>query len=176
MSHNEKKLFRPLLVVVFSLTAALIFAFGRAPVLYVGSGGTSIPTPIVGPPVSGRANQDDVSAVDGSTGISGSVSQRNFRRDHDMTVEMISVGPEGFAPATLTRPSGRFLLAINNRSGLKELTFQLLREDGMLIQEARLNPKQPNWRSLVNLPPGRYRLTETSHADWLCTIVMTTQR
>jgi hypothetical protein len=176
MSHNEKKLFRPLLVVVFSVTAALIFAFGRAPVLYVGSGGTSIPTPIVAPPVSGRANQHDVSAAEGSTGISGAVAQRNFSRDHDMTVEMISVGPEGFQPATLTRPSGRFLLAINNRSGLKELTFQLIREDGKLMQEARVNPKQPNWRSLVNLPVGTYRLIEVSHEDWVCRIATTPHR
>ena len=45
------------------------------------------------------------------------------------------MGPDGFQPASLTRPAGRFLLAINNRSGLKELTFQLTREDGKLMQE-----------------------------------------
>ena len=127
MSRNEKRLFWPLLVVVFILSGALMFASGRAPVLHVESSGTSI-----------------------STETSGAVTQRHFRRDHDMTVEMISVGPDGFQPANLTRPSGRFLLAINNRSGLKELTFRLIREDGKLMQEARVDPKQPSWRSLMN--------------------------
>lgn len=168
MSHNERKLFRPPLVVVFSLSAALMFAFGRAP---------SISIPILGPtPVSGRANQNGVFETNGSTATPLAVTQRNFRRDHDMTVEIISVGPEGFAPATLTRPNGRFLLAINNRSGLKELTFQLIREDGKLMQEAQVNPQQPNSRNLVNLPVGIYRLTEASHAEWVCRIAITAQR
>jgi hypothetical protein len=89
---------------------------------------------------------------------------------------MISVGPNGFQPTSLTRPSGRFLLAINNRSGLEELSIHLMREDGTLMQKARVDSKQPNWRSLVNLPPGAYRLIETSREDWICTIVITAHR
>lgn len=177
MSRNKRGLFWPLLVAVFVLSGALMFAFGRAPILHFKSGGPSISPPILGPSlVSGRPSEKDVSETHGSNATSGSVTQRNFRRDHDMTVEMISVGPEGFQPVGLTRPSGRFLLAINNRSGLKELTFQLVREDGTVMHEVRVNPKQPNWRSLVNLPAGTYRLTELSHADWLCKIVIRTQR
>lgn len=147
MSQNKKTLFWCLLVVVSALSGTLMFAFGRA-------------------------NQDDVFQTRGSNATSGSVTQRNFRRDHDMTVEMISVGPDGFQPAELTRASGRFLLAINNRSGLEELSLQLRREDGQLVQQARVNRKQPNWRSIVNLSAGTYRLTETSHPDWICTIVI----
>lgn len=158
MSRNEKKLFWPLLVLSLSLTGALVFAFGRTPVLREDSG-PSISSP------NGAFPEPPAT-----------VTQRHFRRDHNMTVEMISVGPDGFQPANLTRPSGRFLLAINNRSGLKELTFRLIREDGRLMQEARVDPKQPNWRSLVNLPAGTYRLTETSHGEWVCRMVITPQR
>jgi hypothetical protein len=175
MSHHEKKLFRPLLVVVFSLSAALMFAFGRGPALYVESG-TLISTPILSPPVVNGHAKNDLSETNGSAGISGAVTQRNFRRDHDLTVEMISVGPDGFQPTKLTRPSGRFLLAINNRSGLKELKFQLIRENGTVVQEARVDPKQPNWRGLVNLPAGTYRLTETSHMEWVCRIDISTHK
>jgi len=149
MSRNQKKFFWPLLVAVLSLSGGLIFAFGRASVLYIESSVPSV-----------------------STGTSGTARQRNFNRYHDLTVEMVSVGPDGFQPTSFSRPGGRFLLAINNRSGLKELTFQLICEDGKLMQEARVNPKQPNWRSVVNLPAGTYRLTETSHADWVCTLVI----
>jgi len=177
MSRNEKKLFWLLLFVVLSLSGALTFAFGRAPMPYVENGVRSLSTPIMGVPlISRRANQNDISEPIGSAETSGTVRQRNFNRYHDMTVEMVSVGPDGFQPTSLTRPSGRFLLAINNRSGLKELTLQLSREDGTLMQEVRVNPKQPNWRGLVNLPAGAYRLTETSHADWVCRIVITAQR
>ena len=155
MSH-KKKIFWTLLLVVLSLSGGLIFAFGRGIILHLES--------------------NRVSETNNPTQTSDTVMQRDFNRYHDLTVEMISVGPEGLQPASLTRPAGRFLLAINNRSGLRELTFQLIREDGKLMQEARVNPKQPNWRSLVNLPVGTYRLTETDHADWVCRIVITPHR
>lgn len=171
------RLFRLLLVAVFSLSAALMFVFGRAPVFHTESGGPSVSTPALGPPlVSERASQNDVSQTGAFSGTSGTGTQRNFRRDHDMTVEMISVGQQGFQPEMITRPSGRFLLGINNRSGVEELTVQLIREDGTLMQEARVNRKQPNWRSIVNLPAGAYRLTETSNPEWVCRIVLTAQR
>jgi len=157
MSH-KKKLFWILLFVVLSLSGGLIFAFGGGLVLRA------------------ESSQKGVFETNNSTEPSGTVTQRDFNRDHDLTVEMISVGPDGFRPTSLTRPAGRFLLGINNRSGLRELTFQLIREDGRLMQEARVNPKQPNWRSLVNLPAGTYQLTETSHADWGCRIVITPRR
>lgn len=171
------RLFRLLLVAVFSLSAALMFAFGRAPVFHAESSGPSISKLILGPPLkSERASQDDVSQSDAFTRTSATITQRQFRRDHDLTVEMISVGPDGFQPAMLTRPSGRFLLGMNNGSGVEELTFQLMREDGTLIQEARVNRKQPNWRGLVNLPAGPYRLTETRNPEWVCRIVITPRR
>lgn len=157
MSHKNK-LFWTLLLVVLSLSGGLIFAFGQGLVLHL------------------ESNQEAVFEINDSTEPSSTVSQRDFNRYHDLTVEMVSVGPDGFRPTSLTRPAGRFLLGINNRSGLKELTFRLTREDGMLMQEARVNPKQPNWRSLVNLPVGTYQLTEISHADWACTIVITPHR
>lgn len=170
MSRNERRIVWPLLVAVFVLSGGLMFAFGPAPILYFESGGRSISAPILGPTlVSGRANRNDTSENSGST---EPLTQRNFNRHHDMTVEMISVGPEGFEPTSLTRPGGRFLLAINNRSGLEELSLQLIREDGKLMQQARVNRKRPNWRSIVNLPAGAYRLTETTHADWVCRIVI----
>ena len=174
MSLNERRIFWPLLVAVFVLSGGLMFAFGPASRLEFERDGRSISALTLGPTlVSGRANQNDTSENIGST---GPVTQRNFNRHHDMTVEMISVGPEGFEPTSLTRPSGRFLLAINNRSGLDELSIQLIREDGKLMQQARVNRKRPKWRSIVNLPAGVYRLTETTQADWVCRIVISSNR
>lgn len=152
MPRKQRKIFRSLLFVALILLGVLMFALGRAPALHGESGGPSV--------------------SNASPEISGPVTQRNFNRDHDMTVELISVGPDGFDPKNITRPGGRFLLAINNRSGLEELTVQLRREDGTLLREARVNRKQPNWRSIVNLPEGTYQLTEANHSDWVCRIVI----
>ena len=44
--------------------------------------------------------------------------------------ELITTTPAGFEPTEITRPHGRFLLAIDNRSGLDELDLYLERETG----------------------------------------------
>ena len=173
MSHNANRLLLSLLVLLI-LSGALIFALGQKRAPNLRGGATEVPTlrPL---PALASLNQSYNSHTP-SIPISGVQTQRDFNRYHDMTVEMISIKPDGFESSKLTRPSGRFLLAINNRSGLKELTFHLIRADGKLMQEARVDSKQPKWRSLVNLPPGMYQLTETTHADWICTIEIMTQR
>ncbi len=157
---------------VLILLVGLALSFEQAKALYVKSDARAMNTTTLDQtPLNERPNHGFQIPYTGSPG-----TQRNINRDHNMKVEMISVGPNGFQPTSLTRPSLRFLLAINNRSGLEELSIQLMREDGTLMQEARVNSKQPNWRSLVSLPPGTYRLIETSHKDWICTIVITAHR
>lgn len=89
-----------------------------------------------------------------------------------MEVELITVRPHGFVPAEITRPQGRFLLGINNRSGLEEVDLRLFREAGGVVREVRVNRKKPDWRELVNLPPGRYVLKEAARPGWACRITI----
>src|ERR1044072_1082986 len=42
--------------------------------------------------------------------------------------ELITVTTTGFEPSELTRPKGKFLLAIDNQSGLDEVEFYFERE------------------------------------------------
>ena len=55
-----------------------------------------------------------------------------------IATELIVLGPNGFEPATLTRTPGKFLLAIDNRTGLNGLTFELDGVDGTRQRAALL--------------------------------------
>ena len=87
--------------------------------------------------------------------------------------ELITIHPTGFEPAEITRDGGRFVLAVDNRSGLEEVDLQLNRENGSREREARVHRQQLDWREFVDLPPGRYVLKEVNHPDWACLITIT---
>ncbi len=97
------------------------------------------------------------------------------KRDHNMQVELVTVGRHGFEPAEITRPKGTFLLAVDNRSGLKEIDLQISRESGQREREMKVHRRKPDWRGLIDLPPGRYKLTESGNPDWACRITITAQ-
>lgn len=89
-----------------------------------------------------------------------------------LEAEIINITPTGFEPAEITRPTGRFLLAIQDRSGFAQITMQVSREsDGaqFLVPTRR---KHHAWRNVVNPPPGRYLLTEANHPEWRCLIII----
>ena len=88
-------------------------------------------------------------------------------------VQVITVRPRGFEPSDITRPTGVFLLAVDNRSGLDELHLSLDREGGNRVHEQRVSRKKLDWRGAFDLPPGRYALTEAKNPDWVCTITIT---
>lgn len=88
--------------------------------------------------------------------------------------EIITLKPTGFEPSQITRPAGRFFLAITNRSGLEEVSLRLTAEGGNKVKESRVLRKKPRWRDLVDLPPGHYTLTEANHPEWVCQITITT--
>jgi hypothetical protein len=87
--------------------------------------------------------------------------------------ESITLLPRGFEPSQITRPEGMFLIAVDNRSGLDDVTFRLDREAGGRLREAPVSRKKAAWRDLVDLTPGTYLLTEASHPAWHCRIVIT---
>jgi hypothetical protein len=89
--------------------------------------------------------------------------------------ELISIRPGGFEPTQITRPKGPFLLAIENRSGLKQIEFQLDVEGGMRLFQIQRTWERSDWNQVVDPPAGRYVLTETNHPAWKCTISITGQ-
>ena len=78
----------------------------------------------------------------------------------------------GFAPAEL-RPHGKkFLLSLDNRTDVKELTLRMVRNDGVQIREIRVPGGGGDWSELFELQPGSYTFSEVGHPNWTCTIII----
>ena len=107
--------------------------------------------------------------------LPASAVPQRARHIADFESELITITPHGFEPQEITRPRGRFLLMIDNRSGLSATSLALTREAGERTHEMRVPREEPNWSDVVNLPPGRYVLTESDHPRWACRITITAQ-
>lgn len=88
-------------------------------------------------------------------------------------VELITIRPAGFDPTEITLTDGHFRIAVDNKSGLDEVTLRLTREGGARVRGLRLSPEQHKWREKIVLPPGSYLLTAVGHPNWLCRITVT---
>jgi hypothetical protein len=84
----------------------------------------------------------------------------------------LTVTNDGFAPAQLTRPAGRFMLAVDNRSDAAELTLRLNGESGGLLREFKVPASALDWSEAVDLTAGQYTLVEVSHPHWVCRIII----
>ena len=87
--------------------------------------------------------------------------------------ELLVLRSDGFKPSEITRPPGRFLLALQNHSSAEEISLVLKQESGASMREVRLAKGQSKSKEILELPPGRYVLTEVNHPEWICTIVIT---
>ena len=88
-------------------------------------------------------------------------------------VELITINARGFEPTEITRPKGRFVLAVRNKSGVAELALQLARENGNALHSARLPRGKRFWGNSLDLSPGAYLITEANHPDWIGRITIT---
>ncbi len=93
--------------------------------------------------------------------------------EEPLTVELITILPTGFEPAEITRPKGRFILAVDNRSELEDCEFEIKRVGGNRLHRVRVPREKLDWRGIVELPAGTYVVTEVNHPDWVCRITIT---
>ena len=89
--------------------------------------------------------------------------------------ELITLTPTGFEPTELTRPKGRFLFAIDNRSGLEDVEFYFERETGGRVNVPLSRHGKLAWREIVDLSPGTYILRATNDESWRCRLTITAQ-
>lgn len=89
-----------------------------------------------------------------------------------LEAEIITITSTGFEPTEITRPAGRFLLAIQDRTGFEELTLQVNREGSNAQFLVPTRKKRRAWRDAINPPSGRYLLTEANHPEWRCLITI----
>lgn len=105
--------------------------------------------------------------------VTPSVSIPASAQPAQIEAEVITILPSGFQPAQITRPAGKFLLAVENRSGLKSIDFQLDAQAGGRVIQVSRTWERADWSDVVNPPPGTYVLTEANHPTWRCVITIT---
>ena len=92
-----------------------------------------------------------------------------------LQAEIITIRETGFDPQQLTRPHGRFILMVENRSGLGDVELQLNRQTGNSLHAVHVSKEQLDWHDEIDLGPGNYVLTEANHPEWSCQITITPQ-
>jgi hypothetical protein len=86
--------------------------------------------------------------------------------------ELVTITPTGFEPNQINRLQGRFILAVDNRSGLDQVELYVERETGSRT-DVQLNRKRKlAWREIIDLPAGRYVLRAINNDDWRCAITI----
>lgn len=121
----------------------------------------------------GSFNHSSPTAVLGLLTASSVSASANGADQKTLPVLRLTLTPEGFTPAEVTLPHGRFLLVVYNKSGAEELNLSLKAEIGGKLREARAKGRGSRWREVFNPPPGRYVLGVADHPDWACQITVT---
>jgi hypothetical protein len=80
---------------------------------------------------------------------------------------------DGFAPTEVRTHGRKFLLSLDNRTDVKQLTLRMTRSDGVRIREFLVPAGGGDWSELFELQPGTYTFSEMGHPNWICTIVVT---
>jgi hypothetical protein len=84
---------------------------------------------------------------------------------------LITITPDHIQPAQLTSSEGFFIIAIENRSGLENLSLRMTSKEG-LIHQTDMPLLKTMWTGEFHLSKGTYELRESSHPDWVCTITV----
>jgi hypothetical protein len=88
-----------------------------------------------------------------------------------MGSERITLRATGFEPSEITRPPAPFLLAVDNLSGMGDMSFRLLHGTGLPLRDFPANRKF-RLRQIIALPPGQYSLVVVDHPQWVCHITI----
>jgi hypothetical protein len=109
-------------------------------------------------------------------GVVASVSQEYSQGNPNnprIEGEVIVVRSWGFDPSSITRPKGKFILIVDNRSGFVDLDLRVDKVAGSHINGAHATDhRQHDWVDIFDLEPGNYQLTEANHPKWLCKITI----
>jgi hypothetical protein len=70
------------------------------------------------------------------------------------------------------RAEGDYIFSVSNQSGVAEINLRFDREQGGQLQTARIKGERLRWRQKIRLTAGTYLMSEASHPDWVCRIVI----
>jgi hypothetical protein len=89
-----------------------------------------------------------------------------------LEVLAVALHPDGFHPREVKLRRGKFLLAVDDRSGLDEIDIRVEIHQGASLASARVSHRVNHWHAVADLAPGTYVLRETSQKDWVCRITI----
>lgn len=93
-------------------------------------------------------------------------------------VTQLLLRPEGFDSTEFTLPKGRYLLILQNRTGLDNLALQVSRlvGNGEKPKDVAFDSKKKyRIESLIDLTPGDYAVTVQGYPDWTCRLTVTSK-
>ncbi len=106
---------------------------------------------------------------------SSAASSELGQRREQLEAEIVTITPTGFEPHEINRPQGRFILAIDNRSGLEEVQMYVERETGARVHSSLNRKGKLAWRDVMDLPQGVYVLRAANEESWRCRITLTSR-
>ncbi len=96
-------------------------------------------------------------------------SSRTKSEPDDVT---LTIREGGFEPSEITRAPGKFLLSVDNRSGVAQITLRLNREGVGHVRDIPVPKDATDWAEEIDLQAGQYHLTEVNHPNWVCRIAV----
>lgn len=82
-----------------------------------------------------------------------------------LQAEVVYLRAGGFFPKTITRPTGKFLLVVKNRSGQNAVSINVKRPDGSSAAAGGASTAQ-NQDFLLDLSSGQYVVSDLNHTQW----------
>jgi len=152
----------------FGWSGRLVIVLTSAGILIIAVSATALINPSAGRDVS---NHTLVSkAVPGAASATQPV--------HPLTkiqTELITITPRGFLPHVIKRPSGQFLLVVDNRASSASMTlrlYQIIVPPSAPMIDIPMTRQQLDWSKPMTLQPGHYLLSVVGHPTWTCAITV----
>lgn len=108
------------------------------------------------------------------------ITQSNISRmqsvekpDRVVVQELLTLRRSGFDPSELVIPSGNFMLAVDNLTGIPDIALTLVEDKKSKIKDLGFTEMKRDWREELEMKPGVYILSEVSHPEWICRITVT---
>lgn len=78
----------------------------------------------------------------------------------------------GFDSAEVSGPAGRYRIVATRASREEQVTLQLKRADGELVEEFVMPQEKLDWTTVIELQVGSYTLGVVNRPEWTCRITV----
>ena len=90
----------------------------------------------------------------------------------EVKLVLLALWPEGFETNEMQLEPGEYLFIIGNRTALRDVNVQLLRDGKERLAAATLGGMLRDLKQRVRLTPGTYVVTADDDPNWICRITV----